>query len=97
MTGLFFKPAEKNGVKDSFQAGKRTGTRLLTACKQWCFAGTLQFEIGLEFLAAVWAGHKHSTDIPGKAQLLSAFPALLNGIFFHKPGRLNHTIFLKGL
>ena len=43
-----------------------------------------KFEIRLEFLSTVGAGHEHSANILGKPELLSAFLALLNCMFGHK-------------
>jgi len=63
---------------------------LFTTLKKWLLITAFQFEIGLKFLAAVGAGHKHAPHVNRKAQLLTALSALLNSVFLHRLKRLCH-------
>ena len=67
-----------------FKARQETAGIVLAALKKRFFITTFQLEIGLKFLSAVGAGHKHSPYVNRKAQLLAALSALLNSVFLHR-------------
>ncbi len=65
--------------------------------KKWFFITTFQLEIGLKFLSAVGAGHKHPSDMKWKTQLLAALSALLDSMFLHELKGYAAIIFKKEL
>ncbi len=43
-----------------------------------------EFEIGMEFMPAVWAAHEHSPDICGDTKRLMTSFAVFENVIFHK-------------
>ena len=78
-----------------FKAGQEACGIVLAALKKRFFITTFELEIGLKFLSAVGAGHKHSPDVNRKAQLLATLSALLNSVFLHRLKRLCHHFTFK--
>jgi len=57
---------------------------MATDADDWTVGRVLESEVGLELLAAGWAGHQHSTNVFWESKLLPAFTALVNYALLHE-------------